>query len=1688
MLARSFLALLFACLAVMLVMPGVTFAAKPDDVTPLLDSSTVKPYLPLKFKGAAGVASDASGNLYIADTANNQIVMLTPATDGVFTQTVIDDAAVKYNAPVGIATDLSGNVYVADTGNNRVIMIVADTTTKLISSASQKVTVAGNGIAGFSGDGAPALSASLNGPTGVAVDASGNIYIADNGNYRIRKVPVTIKVTPATPAKLATPTTPAIPATPELTTYTPGAISTIAGDGTATKLTAYGIALSPAGDLYIADAGNNRILKMTGMQGPPSVFAGNGIEGFSGDGGLASLAQLNKPSGVVTNGDYLYIADTMNSRVRRVSHATNVISTRLGPNDMFSAITAPVGFANPDSVAVDAAGTLYVGDTVNHVIQQVFGSVSAITTAKTPGGSYPTTQYVELISSKAATKYYTTDGSPPIIDSVPTSASLPYTVPIPISATTTLRFTSIDSVGNPEVTNIATYTINPAAPIVSVSQVGGTFAIPLTVTLASTNKPNVTVTIYYSIDGKSPTTASKIYSVPLAITKTTTLMFFGVDAAGNRGAVEAQTYIIDTVPPVTTASVPSGFYASTQSVTLTTDEKADTYYTIDDWLTTKFFKYDDPKTLSIEATTTLKYYSKDYPAGNREQIKTQIYTIAAITASPLGGTYNIKKTVTLSSSQSVNAIYYTIDGKSPTTTSSKYSTPLEITKTTTLMYFAVDAIGNKSAVGSQTYIIDTVAPVTTASVPSGTYSSAQSVNLTTDDPEATIYWTIDNSTPTETSTNSKHIAIITIPINATTTLKYFSKDTAGNPEQIKTQVYIIDAIPPTVSATPDGSFNVKQTVTLTPNKQNVTIYYTITGIAPTTTSSKYSSPLPIAKTTTLMYFGVDAAGSKSAVVTKTYIIDTVTPITKASLAEGSYSSDQVVILTTDDPDPETKTYYTTDGRTPAVSLDDLYKGKPITIATVDSTTVTKTTLKYFSRDKAGNQEDTKTQVYTIDPIPPKLSVSPVGAATPTIPKTVTLTSDKLNVTIYYTTTGIAPTDKSTKYSAPLPITKTTTLMYFGVDAAGNKSAVGSQTYTIDSVTPITTASLPSGTYSSIQSVTLTTDDPTATIYYTIDGSTPTASSAKYTAPIIISAPTVLKYFAKDTTGNLESVKNQVYTIITLTTSASPKGGQFLTPQTVVLSTNNPGATIYYTTDGTVPSADTKVSKNTQKYSKPLLLQAYKTTLKFFSVDVLGVVENIKTEVYLINSLTTTVTPKGGVFGSPQAVTLKSSNAGATIYYTLDGTTPSKDAKLSTTTQTYTAPINVQAGKTVLKYFSLDSQGISENINTEIYTVDSAAPITTAKCGETANSIELSAKDSNDLLPEILYSTSNSANVTGTPFIFYRAPITFTNNTIVKFFAVDSAGNVEQMKTVSCPTVVAPLDVKPAMYLETLTDGAMTSNGSLYVSGNVDPTATLAINGTAVALTTDGGFSYKEQLVIGSNSIKTVATIGAQSSSDTRNINYYLMSGPQADDPHIAIGTNSGVAGNRIRVPLTLTSGYQAATVSMDLDTTNFGGALADPTVEIAQTAAALGKFVKVVPAEGVYKIVITDINQPADGVTKRPPIPDGVIADLTFSIASPGSVSKPLVVNKYSANDPDNNVMAVNAQTNGVANIVSKPGNGWDTVANAEVAATLKDVLNSLYMLLDPVTYPVSGSADLNGDGRVQIDELQRVINSFIGL
>ena len=255
--------------------------------------------------------------------------------------------AAQLNAPRTTATDSAGNTYVADTENQRI---------RRISAAGIITTVAGNGTAGYSGDGGAATAARLNNPHGVDVDAAGNLYIADSANHRIRRV---------SPSGV-------------ITTVAGTGSTTYNGDGipAAQASLAYpkGVTVAPDGSIYVGDANHHRVRRFV-PGGTISTAAGNGTAGYSGDGGPAAAAQLRFPRNVAFGADgSLFIADDSNFAVRRVS-LVSVITTFAGTGtggysgDGGPATSARLGEVR--DVAVDSAGNVYIADEQNHRIRRV---------------------------------------------------------------------------------------------------------------------------------------------------------------------------------------------------------------------------------------------------------------------------------------------------------------------------------------------------------------------------------------------------------------------------------------------------------------------------------------------------------------------------------------------------------------------------------------------------------------------------------------------------------------------------------------------------------------------------------------------------------------------------------------------------------------------------------------------------------------------------------------------------------------------------------------------------------------------------------------------------------------------------------------------------------------------------------------------------------------------------------------------------------------------------------------------------------------------------------------------------------------------------------------------------------------------------------------------------------------------
>jgi hypothetical protein len=254
------------------------------------------------------VAIDDAGHLFIADYGNGRVRKVSP--DGIMT-TVAGGGMLGFagdggpatssqlSAIAGVAVDSSGNLFIADRGNSRV---------RRVSPEGIITTVAGDGTFGFAGDGGPATSAQLAGPEAVAVDAAGDLFIADYGNRRIRKVSVA------------------------------GIISTIVSPAHPMSL-----AVDPAGDVFFT--GDRSVIRRITTDGAINTVAGNGTRGFSGDGGSATEAQLDVLGIAVDNADNLFIADYGNSRVRRVS-PDGIITTVAG--------SGTPGYSGDGGLAMDA--------------------------------------------------------------------------------------------------------------------------------------------------------------------------------------------------------------------------------------------------------------------------------------------------------------------------------------------------------------------------------------------------------------------------------------------------------------------------------------------------------------------------------------------------------------------------------------------------------------------------------------------------------------------------------------------------------------------------------------------------------------------------------------------------------------------------------------------------------------------------------------------------------------------------------------------------------------------------------------------------------------------------------------------------------------------------------------------------------------------------------------------------------------------------------------------------------------------------------------------------------------------------------------------------------------------------------------------------------------------------------------
>lgn len=412
---------------------------------------------------------DSAGNVYIADSENNRIRKVAAGT-GIITTIAgtgiggwsgdngpATSAQLYY--PTGLVFDGAGNLLVADEGNGSI--------RKINLKSGIITTVAGVGPGKYGGggygDGGPATSAWLSSPHGIALDAAGNLYIADDGGQRIRKVAAST-----------------------------GYISTVAGTGSwcqyqttcgdgglainATFQNPEGIAVDGHGNIYIADLTANVIRKVTASSGIITTVAGNRTEGYSGDGGQATSAKLSMPYDVaLDSANNLYIADSFNGAIRKVTASNGVINTvaggvpfcSTGIQDGYPAPTAEICL--PFGISFDSAGNLYVADDSSRI--RLVTAPGPAPTAKTaapiislPAGTYATPQTVTITDATHGASIYVTLGS----NSFTNPAFISYNAPINVTGSVTINATAVAPGYLPSSTVSSTYTITePPSAVIS---------------------------------------------------------------------------------------------------------------------------------------------------------------------------------------------------------------------------------------------------------------------------------------------------------------------------------------------------------------------------------------------------------------------------------------------------------------------------------------------------------------------------------------------------------------------------------------------------------------------------------------------------------------------------------------------------------------------------------------------------------------------------------------------------------------------------------------------------------------------------------------------------------------------------------------------------------------------------------------------------------------------------------------------------------------------------------------------------------------------------------------------------------------------------------------------------------------------------------------------------------------------
>lgn len=1017
------------------------------------------------------------------------------------------------------------------------------------------------------------------------------------------------------------------------------------------------------------------------------------------------------PSQIVTN------AYIINGRLAMPSFsviATNhnvpftvTISAQSGANVYYTTDgSIPDASSTPYSgaITIDRITTLKAIATMNNWQTSFVASITydlyvLPVTISPAGGSFSANQLVSLsTNTPLAAIYYTTDGS------IPTEASNLYSGPFWVESDQTITARAFLANWYPSELRSQAYDINIPVPVLAQPQI-----LPSSGVYNSTQTVSITVpgvpaaTIYYTIDGTEPDDTSTPYMGSFDVSTNTTVKAIAYLAGFQHSMVTVASYTI--LVPIETVATPtfspaSGIYPVAQPVTIETDTSGATIrYTTDGNVPDETSTiYTDP--ILVSSTTTISAIA--YKAGmNPSPVSSASYVINIVTPTVenpyfIPGVLSHTAPVNLSIvCNTIGAsIRYTTDGTDPSPTIGMEFNPLNqiyIPEDSSLFIKAIAYLDgwNPSAIVSASYTVTgTVAPVS-FNPPTGDYTSAQSVLLTTPTLGANIYYTTNGDEPTMAST--PYTMPVIVPAPGLTTIKAIAYKPGWVTSSVSSAVYNVTGTVSMggISPLPGTYPNAVELSLDAAVPAAATVYYTTDGSEPTQASSVYAGPFtinssasPIVTVKTKAYL---AGWLPSATATYTYTFQAEAPL--FTPPSGSYASATDVVLTSGTTGAQI--YYTTDGSEPSMS-SNLFSGL-ITITTTSTIRAIAYNGNYLPSaiTSATYGIGTNLQVVAL----PEFSVT---AGTYQTAQNIGLSTSTPNASIYYTTNGSEPTQASTLYDSLIPVLlhSTVTIKAIAVRDGWIPSQVATATYTVTGQVAPVVFTPAGGNYTTAQNVVLTSATEGAYFRYTTDGSEPDETSQLFTSEIVVSSSLTLKAKAYRALWAASETGTEIYNIYGTTSFVlpvfSPAPGTFDTPQLVSVSMPTPAtAQVYYTLDGTDPTPATGTL-----YTVPILLDG-DTTIKVIAYQP-NWDYNVVSGTYSFGAAEPTMNPIPGYYADPISVVLSSATAGATIIYTADGSEPS-----AVNGDIYGAPIPV-VSNTTLKAYAIKAGYADSQIVTGTY--------------------------------------------------------------------------------------------------------------------------------------------------------------------------------------------------------------------------------------------------------------------------------------------------------------------------------------------------------------------------------------------------